>query len=649
MNLFKFKNMEMDVKILEEKILEEGFEIDIDEGWHKLTKSQFGGAPGRAFSELIQNAIDSYPLGTEWENRKGEIVTSRNIISITDWGEGMDLKRLSLLTTVGGTDKYGDDAKIGKFGLGFISIFNPNLGTREVTVITKCEGQTVELNFKVNDPNKRPVIKLRVLENEITFSTQITILFNNDFSVKQCIEYAEKSLKYFPCSMVIDNVLFKSIWQHKKINNALIFNENECHGIISENSIYPNVNILCKYEFIMNVSLSFFITGGRYMKYNIEDFALSETPYIENVDILLNVNNLSLTISRDSYYLDSAFYAAKRVLNNKLRYYLYLKLLNSMDLNVLVANQYILRYEVGDYINNSNAKDEKFYEEEEKKLIIILAETPVFRLNGRPGLFSLMQLKNMLNSHRPLYYSPERKNLRWLGGSFLHDFVVIPDDCKIVSSTPLLYDRLFEDVFHDVINLDTIMDNSEKIQELVYRGLVNKSALSPDCEILGVREISKEQNMFLEELNHILKNPGVLDLIEKNLQLPIKSIKSMFFFIKNEGAYLSTGLFDISGNPISEDYISNIINPDKNNAIRLNKRKVNIFLGLNLDHPFINYLIECRNPHRGYYTLTFLAHELSLCQKMLVPYSPFYYLVKEKLAQDMRKVLMKSMLKCIKN
>ena len=36
-----------------------GLDIDIDEGWRKLTSRQFGGDPGRAFGEFIQNLLDS--------------------------------------------------------------------------------------------------------------------------------------------------------------------------------------------------------------------------------------------------------------------------------------------------------------------------------------------------------------------------------------------------------------------------------------------------------------------------------------------------------------------------------------------------------------------------------------------------------------
>jgi hypothetical protein len=224
--------METNNKIIGEKILENGFEIDLDEGWNKLTNSQFGGTPGRAFSELIQNAIDSYPPGTPWNKRKGEINSTYNSITITDWGEGMNSNRLSLITTAGGTDKFDDDNKIGQFGLGFISIFNPKLETDQVDIITKCDGHTVELVFSVTYPLKRPGIKLRVLENRIDFSTKISIRFKNHHSVNQCIDQAIKSLTYYPCTMLLNGQLVKSIWLRKDQNPYLEFEENGCKGVI---------------------------------------------------------------------------------------------------------------------------------------------------------------------------------------------------------------------------------------------------------------------------------------------------------------------------------------------------------------------------------------------------------------------------------
>jgi len=236
-----------------------------------------------------------------------------------------------------------------------------------------------------------------------------------------------------------------------------------------------------------------------------------------------------------------------------------------------------------------------------------------------------------------------------LGGSFKHDFVVVPDECKVISGAPKLFDCIFEAVYQDVVNLDTISGNQKKIHDLVKRGLVNKHALMPVCKILGGREISDKQNQLLEDLKHILKNEEIKEMIGNNLQISIKSITPVFFSVKDEGVYLSAGLFDIKGKPINEDFLSNFLCTTDDNKLKKNNNQAEILIGLNLDHPFIYYLIGSKNTYRSYYALTYLSHELALCQKMLVPYSPFYHLVKEKLAQDMRIVLMNNLLKSVKN
>jgi hypothetical protein len=171
----------------------------------------------------------------------------------------------------------------------------------------------------------------------------------------------------------------------------------------------------------------------------------------------------------------------------------------------------------------------------------------------------------------------------------------------------------------------------------------------PVCKILGGREISDKQNQLLEDLKHILKNEEIKEMIGNNLQISIKSITPVFFSVKDEGVYLSAGLFDIKGKPINEDFLSNFLYTTDDNKLKKINNQAEILIGLNLDHPFIYYLIGSKNTYRSYYALTYLSHELALCQKMLVPYSPFYHLVKEKLAQDMRKVLMNNLLKSVKN
>ncbi len=634
-------------KVVDKISLENGFEIDLDEGWSKLITSQFGGTPGRAFSELIQNAIDSYPGGTPWKERKGAISTNIDSISITDWGEGLDTKRLELLATAGGTDKAGDNSKLGRFGLGFISIFNPRLFTRRVVVLTRCESHVVEMIFTVKNPEKRPAITVTSLNMKIDFSTRITLQFSDSTSVNECLKSAKRSLAWYPCPMTINGEMFTSEWQAGSSENNLLFTENSCDGLLRKGSAWHNVNILCKYELVMNTTLTHFITGGHNMKHNLEDYEINKTPFIPDLNVVININNLSLVISRDNYYLDLNYRNAKKLLNLKLRNFLYLELAKVSQAQVIIANQYILGNEIYNFLNDQK---NNIYDQEENRIIRLLACAPVYRINGRPGLFSLVQLKRMLRPRVPLYYSPEKTNLRWLGGSFTHDFILIPDPCNLFSGSALLYDRLFECVFKDVVNLDSIISDTKRIQNLVNRGLVDKSVLSPRCEIIGMRRLTENQKTTIEELTRLLSDPDIREIISDNLHIAVVSIRPVFFSLNDEGTWLSTGLFDSNGKPVSEEYVSNILE-DSGNITGLvpADKKIDLLLGLNLDHPFINFLVDSTSRHKEYYTLTYLAHELALCQKMLVPYSPFYHLVKEKLAQEMRKALMKNLLSRLKN
>ena len=69
-----------------------------------------------------------------------------------------------------------------------------------------------------------------------------------------------------------------------------------------------------------------------------------------------------------------------------------------------------------------------------------------------------------------------------------------------------------------------------------------------------------------------------------------------------------------------------------------------VLLGLNRSHSFSQYLFKSKRKNRVYYGLKYLAHELAACQKLLVPYSPFCHLVKNKLVRDMRKTLVREIM-----
>ncbi len=189
------------------------------------------------------------------------------------------------------------------------------------------------------------------------------------------------------------------------------------------------------------------------------------------------------------------------------------------------------------------------------------------------------------------------------------------------------YDRLFFNVFRDIVNLDTIQGNQNKIMDLVERGIITKEALSPKTRIIGIKNLNQQEKSLLREIDMLLADPAIISVIENNLHIKVKSIESTFFDMEETGCRISSGLFDQNGKPLNEKFISNFLKPANDNENESPRRKLahpsKILLGLNLKHPFIQYLLSVNDSQRNYYGLTYLAHELALCQKMLVPYSPF--------------------------
>ena len=84
--------------------------------------------PMSFFRELIQNALDAgsaeVDVDFEFEASASDPDNGAMIVSVTDYGEGMDRAIIDTkLTRLFSSAKDGDMTKIGKFGIGFVSVF----------------------------------------------------------------------------------------------------------------------------------------------------------------------------------------------------------------------------------------------------------------------------------------------------------------------------------------------------------------------------------------------------------------------------------------------------------------------------------------------------------------------------------------------
>lgn len=109
-----------------------------------LAESQFED-PFLAFRELYANALDAVRGRLD---ASIELKVSGDRVVIEDDGPGLDDASLRALTTLGASTRRGNDA-IGRFGIGFASIFDPVLGVRLVrfTARRPHEEEAVDLRF----------------------------------------------------------------------------------------------------------------------------------------------------------------------------------------------------------------------------------------------------------------------------------------------------------------------------------------------------------------------------------------------------------------------------------------------------------------------------------------------------------------------
>lgn len=622
--------------------LEQGLMIDVDEGWRKLISRQFGGNPARAFGELIQNLLDSYPADVPWEKRRGEIQTAFKEISITDYGEGMDLRRIKLIATLGGTDKAEDHSKIGKFGIGFFSIFNPRLGTKTVRVQTRCEGRGVEILFTVNEPDKRPAISTRVLGRWTRYRTRITVRFTKQDSVEQCVEHGKRALKYYPCCVEVNGNPLFSVWAEAKRSRSYMFKEASCHGILKTASGRRVVELLCKYEYVTALSMRMLVTGGYDMTWDLRDYHLKEMPVLERLSAIINCDRLRLTISRDSFFLDTNYREMVSILSRHLLFHLNRSIDWQRDAEVILANHYVLRKKLKKYMEQPQG-----IRSEEEKMFKQLARAKVYPISGHQGLYSIEDIARMRSKDLPIFFSPNQTNLHWLGRAFKHDFVILPRKVRLEGGAPDFYDQVFGEIFGDVVNLDTVPGDHGKVQELIERGIIDRSDLSRTCRFVRRRSLTKDEGCFLLELDAMLAFEQIREAIERTIHIPIESVRAAFFEQEGDGV-VATGLFREQGEPWDGRF-SNEVGGEATDVSAAPQRAMSLILGISRDHPVVVYLLNSEDRYRLYYMLMFLARELALCQKLLVPFSPFFHKVKEDLAGEMRKALIARLLEQIEN
>lgn len=613
------------------------FNIDVKSAFKKITSFQFPGNPGRSFGEILMNAIDSFPVRTTLEKRRCVITTTENSISLADFGIGMNLTRLHLLLTLGGTDKEGQPDKIGRFGIGFFSMLNPRLETETIEIITRCEGEWVRVVIRNKDGDSLPSVNCSVIKAVHEYSTRITARFHRQKSVNECLKYATSILDYIPVNASINGEKHPSVWAEAERRGWKIFINEMSRGFVFPDDLGSKITVLSRHEFIGKREIFSFSKGGYNLTNDLDDFLEYEIPYLPGFSAICNNDQLSVTISRDGYYLNSAFYKMVDLLRSMLMEKLLFQLSKrKVQEEVILANIFILKRKIGKVLHNRILTNKRLSTEEQ--VLNILMNEKVFQAADQREKWSLVDIDRKLSAELPLFYCNDNGYVYWLGGGYKHDFVLLTSSCRPdFNGAKDFFKRLYTTLFIDVVELDSILEDAAGLKKLVSRNIVTPEDLQPKCNLVAELDLDSAQRKLLVEINELLCYPTVKQVISRNLKVYLHSIIACFFTIDNGCAWISTGLLDSHGNPFSTDSVTHLF--DYQNETHKEIKPVNLILGLRLDHAIINVILESNDKYRSNYLLSYLVQELSKTQRLLLPSNVKRSGFKEKFSMDLRRAL----------
>ncbi len=593
------------------------YTVDAVKGYRKLASRMFANDVGRAFEELVSNAVDAYPPDLDREKVRVELAFGEKCASVTDWGEGMSLERVRCLLTLGGTDKGFSGDRIGRFGVGFFSLFDPDLQTAKVRVTTRCEDRQAEITFTVGDPAVPPAIEARALDEPLPYATRIEVTFRSARSPDVCKRWIEGKAGFYPYDITINNRKPLSIWKRGK--HTRLFDTGYIKGRIYS-AVKTEVRILCRYNYLRTL-IPDQIADECESEGGI-DFL--EMPKLPELCVDLNCNHLNVILSRNSFPWDAAACRMAKELSSLLRGCLLRRLSEEnprlqVRHSLVYANQYVFRRRLGRLARDIRGGR---YVSDAASVECRLFEERLFTLEGKRGLFSLMDMCKLKTSGLPLFYCAEMHSVNWLNRRYRHDFVLVLSKYRPQGMPSDYVAKVFQAVFGGFqVDLDLIGRNPEWIRKLVEDGIIKAEDLASDLRLNSRPPSDPEEQRLLEELSAWLRRESVARVLRSNFQFRVQDVDLGLFEAKGRDANVLAAFFD------HEDKL--LVRPPK--EIDAEAR---LKIGLNAGNPLFQSLKWSRESNRAYYMLGLIVHELTMTQR-LVPHSCKFYYVKHNVETEL--------------
>jgi hypothetical protein len=250
------------------------------------------------FRELVQNSIDAgsprIEVWTEYESSEDHLGTGR--ITVEDIGEGMDEAIIDTqFTRLFASSKDGDLTKIGKFGIGFVSVFA--LEPKVVLVHTGRSGEYWEVLFHEDRTFTKTLV------DEPIEGTVVTLFLEADYHRYQEIAaQVEESLRAW-CAHATAEITFENRTPRAGVRATIEtinrpFGELDALCVVSQSA--TGTRIVCGYS--VDPKYSFFNSGLTLASTHAGEDVLriDQAERLRRVSVKVDSRYLEHTLSRDT-------------------------------------------------------------------------------------------------------------------------------------------------------------------------------------------------------------------------------------------------------------------------------------------------------------------------------------------------------------
>jgi len=522
-------------RILEERTFM--FDVDRVKAFQKLAAKQFK-EPNLALRELVSNSLDSY-VGTN-KRQKVEITLSDAYFEVIDWGMGFTEDKIECLRTLGQSDKRGERGYIGRFGIGFASIFHPDLRVKRVIGDTKVNGNYERLEFVVQSTGV--TLKRYDLIGTPSFSTRIRADFQAlpYDQVHNMTKTLREEAKYMNADIKLngENISGKEIFQQERkymlnfkgeiTGRICFFNNNDDE----ERETREHVTILSHNVYV----------GSQYCEF----FHRTRDLNLPSFFGFLNYDNLNVITSRNDFRKDEKYEAFAGEVRKQVR-----KKFRELCKEISRTKDSKLREILMNSFYGSERQFRKYIPKNIKDSCAkALADAPIFTAINQRGAFSLRQIYEIAKKQGYLLCAADEGAIELMEMQGYTAPII-----RTPSYSPLSLKRIKTFQLDKLYTADGQV-NEKFYQELIKRGIINPDKLKTEIKTASPKTMPENERIFLSGLREILKSPRVKKILadsglDTNYTINLADISP----VGVAACYNSGNIFVNRRNPLSAQYI----------------------------------------------------------------------------------------------